>query len=247
MDTETEAPPIGHNNPPEPTPFEAAREMISSLDVEAQAWFDGAPIENEQQAADVARILDAARKAKQQADAERKAEKEPHAQAAKAVDEKWKPLLADADRIADCAKKAQTKWLLKLEAVKRAEEEQARREAAAAEEEARRLAAAAAETGSLEDAKARDAAIKDSQQAARAAAHAATEKPRAKGEGMSRAVGLRTVYRAQVDDRRALLNHIASRDPQALIDFVNDWAGKQVRSGARVIPGVTVIEERVAA
>jgi hypothetical protein len=60
---------MGHNNPPEPTPIEAARETISLLDVEASAWFDGTPIENERQAEDVARLLDAARKAEKQFDA----------------------------------------------------------------------------------------------------------------------------------------------------------------------------------
>jgi hypothetical protein len=126
-ETETPALPLGHNNPPEDTPFDHAREAISLLDAEARNWFDGAPIENERQAADVARILDAARKAKQQADNARKAEKEPHAQAAKAVDEKWRPILADADRIAECAKAAQTKWLIKLDAEKRAIAEAARK------------------------------------------------------------------------------------------------------------------------
>jgi hypothetical protein len=54
MDTETEAPPTATTTRPSRHRFEQAKEEISLLDVEASAWFDGAPIENEQQAADVA-------------------------------------------------------------------------------------------------------------------------------------------------------------------------------------------------
>ena len=83
MATVAEAPPMGHNNPPEATPLERAKETISLLDVEASAWFDGEPIKNQKQADDVARLLDAARKARQQFDADRKAEKKPHDDAAR--------------------------------------------------------------------------------------------------------------------------------------------------------------------
>jgi hypothetical protein len=247
MDTETEAPPIGHNNPPADTPFDKAQEAISLLDVEASNWFDGAPIENEAQAGDVARILDAARKVWKEADAARKEEKKPHDDAAKAVQEKWNPLLSAADRIAECARKAQTKWLIKLDEAKRAEAERIRKEAEEKERAARELASQAAESGKLDDAKARDDAIKESQRAARDAAHADTDRARAKGAGMGRAIGLRTSYRAEVIDRRLLLNHIATTDADALTAFVTDWAQASVRSGRREIPGVNVVEERNAA
>jgi hypothetical protein len=163
------------------------------------------------------------------------------------VDERYRPLIDEADRIAECAKAAQTKWLIKLDKEKREAEEAARREAAAREEEARRLAAQAAETGALEDTRARDEAIKESQRAAREAGRAQTDTARAKGEGMTRAVGLRTRYVARVVDRRLLLNHIATTDAEALTAFVTDWAQKSVTSGRRAIPGVEVDEERTAA
>lgn len=245
MATKADAPPVGHNNPPEPTPLEMARETISLLDVEASAWFDGAPIENQAQADDVARLLDAGRKAKQKFDADRKAEKKPHADAAKAVDAKWEPLISDADRIIEVAKAAQTPWLLKLEAEKRAAEEDARKEAEAKAAEALRLAQEA--DGSLAAAKARDAAIEEAKRAERAAQLAANDKAGAKGAGMARTVSLRTTWRSQVEDRRALLNFIATHDPDALTAFVEDWAAKTVRAGARELPGVRVYEEKVAA
>lgn len=240
-----EAPPVGHNNPPEPTPLEAAKETISLLDVEASAWFDGEPIKNQKQADEVARLIDAARKARQQFDNDRKAEKKPHDEAAKAVDAAWKPVIADAERILEIAKAAQTPWLIKLDEEKRANEEKARKEAEEKLAEARRLAAES--DGSLAAAKARDAAIEEAKAAEAAAHRAANEKANAKGAGMARAVSLRTTYRAEVQDRRALLNHIAKAAPEDLTAFVEDWAAKKVRSGARELPGVRIYEERAAA
>ena len=240
MDTETL--PSTHNNPPPLTPLEQAKEEISLLTGEAANWFDGAPIENEKQAEDVARILDTARKASKRWDGERKEEKRPHDEAGKAVDASWKPVIADADRIVECAKKVQTVWLIKLDEAKRAEAKRAQDEADAIAAAARKLAAE--NDGSLEATKARDAAIEEAKRAEKAAARADKDKADVKGEGMARAQSLRTVYRAQVDDRRLLLNHIATRDPVALTEFVEDWAAKEVRAGHREIPGVTVIEEK---
>lgn len=236
---------MGHNNPPEPTPLEAARETISLLDVEASAWFDGEPIKNQAQADDVARLLDAARKARQKFDADRKAEKKPHDDAAKAVDAAWKPVITDADRIIEIAKAAQTPWLIKLDAEKRAREEAARREADEKAAAARKLAQEA--DGSLAAAKARDAALEDARLAELAATRAAHAKANAKGGGMARAVSLRTIWRSEVQDRRALLNHIAKTAPNDLTAFVEEWAARAVRGGARELPGVRVYEERCAA
>lgn len=236
---------MGHNNPPEPTPIEQARETISLLDVEASAWFDGEPIANERQAEDVARLLDAARKAEKQFDAARKAEKEPHDTAAKAVDAEWKPVITDAKRIVEIAKAAQTTWLIKLDDEKRAREEATRKEAEAKAAEARRLAEEA--DGSLTAAKARDAAIEEAKKAEAIAQRAANDKANAKGAGMARAVSLRSTWRSAIEDRRLLLNHIAKSAPDDLTAFVEDWAAKAVRGGARDIPGVRVFEERAAA
>lgn len=245
MATVVDAPPMGHNNPPEPTPIEAARETISLLDVEASAWFDGTPIENQAQADDVARLIDAGRKAKQKFDADRKAEKKPHDEAAKAVDAAWKPLIADADRIVEIGKAAQTDWLIKIDREKRATEELMRKAAEEAAAEARRLAEQS--DGSLAAAKARDAAIQDAKAAAWAAEQAASDKAGSKGAGMARAVTLRTTWRSEVRDRRALLNHIAKTHPADLSAFLDEWAARAVRGGSHELPGVHVWQEKAAA
>ncbi len=236
---------MGHNGPPEPTPIEAAREQISLLDIEAANWFDGTPIENQAQADDVARLIDAGRKAKQQFDAWRKTEKKPHDDAAKAVDATWKPVIADADRIVEIGKAAQTPWLIKQDDEKRATEALMRAEAERAAAEARRLAEEA--DGSLAAAKARDAAFEEAKRAEDMAHLASTDKVGAKGAGMARTMSLRTTWRADVTDRRALLNYIAKTKPEDLSAWLDDWAAKAVRGGARDLPGVEVRQERAAA
>lgn len=243
--TLTAPPPADHNNPPPLTPLEEAREDLSLLWMEATNWLDGAPIENERQAAEVARLIDAARKAKTRYDNERKAEKKPHDDAAKAVDASWKPVLTDLDRIADAGKKAQTPWLLKLEAEKRAKEEAARKEAEAKAETARKLAAES--DGSLAAAKARDAAIEEARRAEAAVARAARDTAGAKGEGMARKVSLRTVWKLRIENRRELLSHIARCDPEGLEAWSYQWAMQAVRNGARAVPGCEVYEEKGAA
>jgi len=242
--TDTIAPP-GHNNPPESTPIETARETLSDIETEASAWFDGVDIENDAQADEVSRIIDNARKAKSRFEADRKVEKQPHLDAGKAVDDAWKPLTIAADRIVEVAKGVLTPWLVAKDKEKREREAAERAKADAAAVEARRLAEAS--DGSLAAAKLRDAAIEESKIAQARAAAAERDKAGAKGAGMARTVSLRTVHRAEVTDRRALLNHIAKLRPDDLTAWLEEWAAREVRTGARVIPGVNVWEEKAAA
>jgi hypothetical protein len=243
---EDEAPPIGHNKPPPLTPLEEARELASSLEMEAASWLDGAPIENEVQAQEVAKLIDAARKAAKKIDEGRKAEKEPHIQASRAVDEVWRPLLDAVGRIAETGKAAQLPWLQKLEAAKREAAEAAARAAAQKEAEARRWAAN--NNGSLAAVTARDRAIEEAEAAKRQAARAESDtRGTAKGAGMTRAIGLRTVWLCEVEDARALLNHIAKRDPDLVRSWLASWADKEVRNGARSLPGVKIWSEQRAA
>lgn len=233
------------NNPPAPTAIEAARELLSDIEVEATAWFDGAEVENQAQADEVSRIIDAARKAKTRFEADRKAEKQPHLDAGKAVDDAWKPLTAAADRVVEVAKAALTPFLMAQEKAKREREAEARRIADEAAAEARRLAAEA--DGSLAAAKARDAAIEASESAQAKAAAAEREKAGAKGAGMARTVSLRTTWRAEVTDRKALLTHIVTTRHADFSAWLDEWAAREVRAGARGLPGVSVWEEKVAA
>lgn len=236
---------IGDNNPPEPTPLEASREELSNLELEAGNWFDGAEVENQAQADEVSRLIDAARKSGKRFDGFRKTEKQPHMDAAKAVDAAWKPLTDAAERVAEVGKAALTPYLMAQEKAKREREAEERWKADEATAEARRLAAEA--DGSLAAAKARDEAIELAKAAEAKAAAAEREKAGAKGAGMARTVSLRTTWRGDVTDRRALLNHIARTRPDDLSAWLDTWAASAIRSGARDLPGVNIWEEKVAA
>jgi hypothetical protein len=234
---------IGHNNPPEPTPYEGFRVHIDDLLTEARNFLDGDEIASEGQAQAVAVLLDQARKAKKDADAARADEKRPHDEAAKAVQTKWKPLIEACDLTEKTAKEALAPWLLKKEAEQREAAEAARREA----EEKARLAAEAARAAAANDLTAREDAdrlIKDAENAAKFASKA--EKAKAHASGGSRAVGLRSYFTATLTDPVEALKHYKQARPDDLKAFLLSLAQTDVQNGARSIPGFTVIEERKA-
>jgi hypothetical protein len=217
------------------------REEIDDLLLEARNYLDGEPIENETQADAVSSLLNRLRRVSKDADDARKVEKKPHDDAAKAVQAKWTPIIAKADLAASTAKEALAAWL-------RAVEEKQRAEAEAARAEAERLAQIAAEAHaraddlqSAEDAerllKAADAARKDAAKADKAKAHA---------KGGERAVGLRSVWTPTLTDACAALKHYRERQPELLKQWLVEQAERDVRAGARSIPGFEVTEARVA-
>ncbi|WP_201829651.1 hypothetical protein [Microvirga zambiensis] len=234
---------IGHNNPPEPTPFERAEAQIIMLFDEAKNWLDGEGIATQAQADDVSKLLDMIRKAKKAADEARVEEKRPHDEAAKEVQEKYKPLLTRCDLAADAAKKALAPFLEKLEAEKRAKAEAARREAegkARAAQEAIR----AAQATDLAAREAAEALIQDAKKAEAVAKRAENDK--AHGKGGSRAVTLRTTYRPVLKDAREAARYYWKTRQSELEAFLLTLAEKDVRAGQQDIPGFDIIVEKVA-
>ena len=217
-------------------------EEIDDLMLEARNYLDGEPIANEAQADAVSSLLNRARRVAKDADEARKVEKKPHDEAGKAVQQKWTPLIAKADLAATTAKQALAPWLCKVE-------DQQREIAEAKQAEADRIATIAAEAhakahGNLEateDAerlmKAADAAQKDATRADKAKAHAT---------GGERAIGLVDVFTPVLDDPIAALRHYRETQPEPLKEWLLDQARKDVRSGARFIPGFTISHERIA-
>ncbi|MGA0604920.1 hypothetical protein ACO2Q0_02885 [Phenylobacterium sp. VNQ135] len=239
--------PIGHNNPPEPAPFEAISVHVSDLMVEARAWCDGAQIENQEQADVVARLIDEFRQAQKAADDARREEAKPHDEAKARIQEKYAPLLAETKtktgaipRALAALKATLTPWLRKLEDERRAREEAARQEAAA-KAKAAADAMRAADASNLEAREAAEAMVQDARVAESAANAVGREKAHAKGDG--RAIGLRKTYRAVMTDRKAALIHYASTQPDALTAFLQQLADRDVREGKRQIPGFDVLEE----
>lgn len=234
---------MGHNLPPEPTPFDAFDAHIADLFGEAKNFLDGAAISSDAEAEAVSRLVDEIRKANKDADAARSEEKKPHDEKAKAVQAKWRPLLDRCDLALDAAKKALSPWLLKLEQENRAKAEAARLEAV----EAARVAQEAMQAAAATDLTARDAAetlVKAAKTADTLANRAEKQKAHAKGGG--RAVGLRSTFAPVLTDPAAALAHYRARQPAALKAFLLQLAATDVLNGARDLPGFEIIEERGA-
>jgi hypothetical protein len=217
-------------------------EEIEDLLLEARNYLDGEPIANEDQANAVSSLLNRLRRVANDADDARKDEKRPHDEAAKAVQGKWKPILDKADLAATAAKQALAPWLQQVEAKQREEAEAARREAD-------RLAAIATElhassAGNLQAAEDAERLLKAAAGAERFAAKAQKAKPLATGG--ERGVGLIDKFTPELTDSVEALKHYRIRQPDELKAWLLGQAEKDVRAGARNIPGFTIHQERVA-
>jgi hypothetical protein len=126
---------IGHNNPP-PDAKALASEHIKN----AGLWLAKGTIKTAEQAEKLPDVLTGLREVYKAVDAERKAKKQPHDDAAKAVQEEYKPTLDALTECADRLKKMATDWAV---AEKRRMEAEAAAQAALAREEAERAQAAA--------------------------------------------------------------------------------------------------------
>jgi len=232
--------PIGDNNPPA-DPFEAIRVHLDDLVTEARNWADGTAITTDAQADEISRLIDGLRKGEKVADDLRKQTKQPHMDAAKAVDERFKPMLTAADRAIAATKKTIAAWLELKERQKREAEEAARAAAQAAARKAAMDRALVDETNLESQERAAEAttAAEDLAKAARK-----IERETVAARGGSRAMTLRTYYTARLTNRRDALFHYVSAQPEAFEEFLLKLAQADVNRGVRTIPGVAVDEDR---
>lgn len=209
---------IGHNNPP--TKAEEHEARIVALYDEAKNWADGQPIASEEQAAKVAELDGMLLQAWKAADADRKAEKKPHDDAAKAVQEAFKPALTRAEVARNALGNLLTAWLRQVEAAKRAAEETARQEA-----EAKRAAAEVAfRESNVTDLEARE-------QAERLLVEAKDAEKIAAKAGKDKAKGLRTYYEVELTDTSAFARWLWQHRPEAMRAFL-DGAAREFASEA---------------
>jgi hypothetical protein len=237
---------IGHNQPPA-TPYDALKAHIDDLEMEARNFLDGKPIETDEQAEAINKIREDARKARQAAEEQRKLEAKPFDEGKKAVQERWTPFTDEKKGrcalIEDVCKQALAPFLIKKDEAQRAA-------AQAATLEARRQAEAAAQAA--EQASPSDLAgmttARVLQENAAAAAKVAQklDKARPQARGGERAVGLKSVWAPILTDSVAALRHYRERQPEALKSWLLEQAFKDVRAGAREIPGFTISETKTA-
>ncbi len=232
---------IGHN---QATPFDLSLEEIDGLYTEAKNWLDGSGVNSQADADGVSKLLDAARQAKKTADEARKEEKRPHDDAGKAVQEKWKPVIEKADLVADTCKAALKPYLEKLEQAKRVAAEAACREAKEKMERAAEAVRKAHENeGNLAERETAEIMLKAAKFAEGQATKAENDKARANGG--SRAVSLRSVWKPVIANAREAARHYWVERRPEMETFLVGLAETDVRYGIRQIPGFDVIEEKV--
>lgn len=233
---------IGDNSK-EADPFDALN--IEYLGEKEQAEeFMRSPVTTQAQADKVAIWAKRLTAIKSKAEGLHKVEKQPHLDAGRAVDDKWRDLKTEPDEL---AKKLKAHTQPFLSAQKRAEEER-QRKAAEEAEAARRAAAEAARKANAIDQQsesARATALAEAERQAaiaRAAEQDAEARKVSAGRTGSR-VSIRVEKRAKITDFNACLMALKGR-PE-IIELVTSLANRAVKSGFP-LPGVEVEEvERV--
>lgn len=223
---------IGHNNPPDP--IDEALAPFGDYIAEAENWLDGAVVETEDQMRAVDAIAKEIRSARSALEKARKAATEPLHAAWKAEVARWKPTEDDLDRIQKGLAAAVDVFKRALAAQKAEAERKAREEAEAAARAAHEAAMRASDTD-LEAQRAAAAATAEAERAAAAARQAS------KANDVK---GLRTVWRHEITDHKALLNWIARNDRDAITAFIEGYAATHHKQ--RPMDGVRSWSEKEA-
>jgi hypothetical protein len=251
-DDEPEAPAIGHNLPSDPfealtTEFAAEKEQAEAflkLPVKTQAEADRAAIWSK-------RLSTIAKKATDL----HKVDKQPHLDAGRNVDNKWRELKEEPDALSKKLKRHMDAYLQEQQRIERerqiaarAEADRIQREADAARIEAEKAAAANSNEGT-EDLAAvaeRNNAIAEAKRLADQAAEAQRDaQARNASAGRTGArVSLRTFIYADVTDFDALL--MALKDRPEIREVVETLANRAARSGVE-LAGMAIRSEQRAA
>lgn len=240
---------IGHNNPPEPTPFEAVETRINDLYEEAKQWLDGEPVTTQQQADALNNLEGEIRKAAKDAEALRKAEVKPLDDAKAEVQARYNPLIGETKAVTgktvkalDAVRAALKPYLLELDRLQREAAEKARKEAEEKQREAMQ-AMQQRDRSNLEEREQAEQLFAEAKELEKDATKLEAAKPQAKGN--FRATGLRTVYRAEMTSYREAAAWAYTNKREELTTFLNELAEKEVRAGRRTaFQGFNVIEER---
>src|SRR3546814_2199332 len=121
---------IGDNNPPADATFGIHVDDLFSL---LSDTLLGGDVDSDEKEAAIDELMDEFRKASKDADKARDAEKKPHDDAGKAVQEKWKPIIAKADRGTTACKDALTPYRVEKQGIDDEAGRKAREEAEAKE------------------------------------------------------------------------------------------------------------------
>jgi hypothetical protein len=220
---------IGANKPP---PVVAMSMHIDDL-FSLVSGSTAGPVTTDEQETALDALLDDVRKASNEAEEQRKIEKKPHDDAAKAVQQAWKPLLDKCDKAAAAIKDALTPY---REARQRAKDEAARK----AREEAEVAQTAAQEAlRSSDDLEERFTAEAELARAGKltAVANRIDRTP----------TGLRKYWVAEITDRREALKHYLTTRPEEFAALIQQLADADARGTRAPVPGVVFHEKKKAA
>lgn len=227
-------PPKTHN---QPSPFELIKEEIEDLYQTAKDFADGEPIADQAMHDTIDKLHTALHDAGKRADAARIEEKRPLDELVQAIQDKYNPLIQPKKGRVALAKDALSALMLPWRQKVQREKEEI---AAAARKEAERLAEEAhaklaASTGNLAEREAAETLVKEAAAVGRFA-KAATKGP----------TGLRSVWKASLENEEAALDWAFARAPEEFRALAQSHADAVVRAGMRMVPGFRVFEEKVA-
>ncbi|WP_416066063.1 hypothetical protein ACK9YZ_06845 [Rhizobium sp. ZK1] len=242
-DDEPEAPAIGHNLPTDP--FEALTVEFAAEREQAEAFLKK-PITTQAEADRAAiwskRLSTIAKKATDL----HKVEKQPHLDAGRSVDDKWRALKDEPDAISKKLKRHMDAFLQEEARKERERQAAARAEADRIQREADAARVAAEQAAAKNDNNAASDAAAEAERLAQQAAQAEREaQARNASAGRTGAkVSLRTFVFAEVTDFDALL--MALKDRAEIKEVVEMLANRAARSGVE-LAGMAIRSEQRAA
>lgn len=255
---------IGGNNPPPEAAMpkldgrSAIEAHADDLLLEAANWADGFVIENQTQADTISTLLRKLQDAAKLVDDGAAKEKKPLNDAINEIGAWQNGYTAKGLKKTPDGKLTKailatgnmtTAWLRKLDDERRAREQET---AAAAHKAAQEAIEARAEAKAGTDLAAMDTAedmLSSARNLLKEAEGVAKEKVRTGGGDGFRAVGLRSVWSAEITDQKAALLHYIKTYPEDFCELVQSLANRDARNEAtrRETPGVKFNEERIAA
>lgn len=237
---------IGHNQ--EPTKYDQLTERRDVLLATARKWLEERPVITDQVMADTAAdFLKQLKAFEKEAESERKAEKKPHDDAAKAIQARYAEL-KDPVKTAEGFIKKKVEAYLKAELKKKQEAERAAREEAERKKreahEAEMMALQAAQTGDAVDAAGEaDRTAEAAVLAEKEADAVANQKTQVHGEFGS-AAGLKKTYKAVITDHDTALMHFKDHpDVVAVVQKLANGIARSPASRHQKIPGVEIVED----
>jgi type IV secretory pathway VirB10-like protein len=239
---------IGHNNPPEATPFDLSREEIEGIWTEAKNWLDGTPVKSQAEADEIAKLVKKATDAAKIADDRRVSENKPFDDGKAAVQAKYNPLIqkdrGKVDLIKAACRKALAPFLAEQQRQRDEEAAAERQKAAEARRKADEAMVAARASSNLAAREEAEALARQAKGAERSAKEAENTKVGASGGG--RRITVRKIDHAKVTDMKVFAAHVWTTYRSEIDEWMLGFAEQLVTSGARNLPGVVIWQEEKA-